>query len=302
MQDLINILKQNFKEEQLLFNEPMKKHTSFKIGGNADIIILPQTIQEIKDIINYCKQFHTNYYIIGNGTNILVRDKGFKGVIIKLLKNFNNIEFIDENTIKAQSGATLNKISKKALENSLAGMEFASGIPGTIGGGICMNAGAYGGELKDIVKNVTVLYKDEIITLENSECEFEYRNSKILKNKMVVLEVEIVLNKGDKQKISDYMNELNLLRNSKQPVQYPSAGSVFKRPVNNFAGKLVMEAGFKGKSVGGACVSEKHCGFIINKGNATCEDVITLIDNIVNEVDKKFGVKLEREVRIIGQE
>lgn len=301
MQDLINIFKQNFKEEQLLFNEPMKKHTSFKIGGNADIIILPKTINEIKTIIKYCLDFNVNYYIVGNGTNLLVKDKGFRGVIIKLLNNFNNIEIINQNIIKASAGATLYKISKTALEHSLTGLEFAFGIPGTIGGGVCMNAGAYGGELKDIVKSVTVLNKDQIITLTNEECNFVYRNSRILQEKMVVLEVELVLSKGDKQKISERMEELIFLRNSKQPVDYPSAGSIFKRPVNNFAGKLIMEAGFKGKKCGGACVSEKHCGFIINYKDATCKDVETLIENITDEVYKQFNVRLEKEVRIIGE-
>lgn len=301
MQQLTGKLKNILSEDQLLFNDPMKNHTSFKIGGNADIIILPRSIEEIKNIINYCLEFSINYYIIGKGTNLLVKDKGFRGVIIKLLNNFNNLEVNGKN-IKACAGVTLQKLAKTALENSLTGLEFSFGIPGTIGGGTCMNAGAYGGELKDVIKSVTVLHKNEVIKLNNSECKFEYRNSIILKEKMIVLEVEIQLENGNKQEISKKMEELIYLRNSKQPIEYPSAGSVFKRPTNNFAGKLIMDAGLKGKSVGGACVSEKHCGFIINKENATCSDVETLIEDVTKKVNEKFNIKLEKEIRIIGEE
>lgn len=301
MQQLTGKLKNILSEDQLLFNDPMKNHTSFKIGGNADIIILPRSIEEIKNIINYCLEFSINYYIIGKGTNLLVKDKGFRGVIIKLLNNFNNLEVNGKN-IKACAGVTLQKLAKTALENSLTGLEFSFGIPGTIGGGTCMNAGAYGGELKDVIKSVTVLHKNEVIKLKNSECKFEYRNSIILKEKMIVLEVEIQLENGNKQEISKKMEELIYLRNSKQPIEYPSAGSVFKRPTNNFAGKLIMDAGLKGKSVGGACVSEKHCGFIINKENATCSDVETLIEDVTKKVNEKFNIKLEKEIRIIGEE
>ena len=296
----MNIFEKILNKDQIFINESMKKHTTFKIGGNADFLLLPNSIQQILDCIKICKENNIDYYIIGNGSNLLVSDKGFRGVIIKLFKNFNNID-INKNIIKAQSGATLSSIAKKAYENSLKGFEFASGIPGTIGGGVCMNAGAYGGELKDIVKQVTVLDNDKILTLTNKNCDFEYRNSKILKDKLIVLEVIIELKEGEKEEILSKMKENNKTRNDKQPVEYPSAGSTFKRPLNNFAGKLIMEAGLAGKSIGDACISEKHCGFIINKGNATCEDVLKLADFTCSQVKSKFNVDLEKEIRVIGE-
>lgn len=287
-------------KEQIFINEPMKNHTTFKIGGNADVLILPYSLEQIIQCINICEQNNINYYVIGNGSNLLVSDKGFRGVIIKIFKNFNKIE-VDNNLIKAQSGATLSSIAKKAYDNCLKGFEFASGIPGTIGGGICMNAGAYGGELKDVIKQVTVLENGKVTTLNNKDCEFEYRNSKILKNKLVVLEAIIELEQGEQTEILSKMKQNNKTRNEKQPVEYPSAGSTFKRPLNNFAGKLIMEAGLAGKSIGGACISEKHCGFIINTGNATCKDVLALADFACKEVKDKFNINLEKEIRVIGE-
>ena len=300
MENLFNKLKHILEENQILKNEPMNKHTTFKVGGNADFLVLPTSINQIKDLINFLEKENINYYIMGNGSNLLVSDKGFKGVIIKMLKNFNNIE-LNGNIIKAQAGATLSAISKFALENSFKGIEFASGIPGTIGGGVCMNAGAYGGELKDVILNVTVLKNGKLEKLENFECEFEYRNSKILRENLIVLEAELLLKKGEKNQILAKMKEINKTRNEKQPIEYPSAGSTFKRPKNNFAGKLIMEAGLKGKCVGGACISEKHCGFIINKGGATCSDILKLADIACQEVSEKFGVDLEKEIRLIGE-
>ncbi len=296
----MDIFEKVLNKEQIFINEPMKKHTTFKIGGNADFLLLPNTVEEIKNIIKICQDNNINYYIVGNGSNLLVSDKGFRGAIIKLFKNFNKIQ-IENNIIKAQSGATLSAIAKKAYDNSLQGLEFASGIPGTIGGGVCMNAGAYGGELKDVIKEVTILKDNEIITLNNKDCEFEYRNSKILKEKLLVLEVTIQLENGIKENILAKMKENNKSRNEKQPVEYPSAGSTFKRPPNNFAGKLIMEAGLAGKTIGGACISKKHCGFIINNGNATCNDVLTLADFACKQVKEKFNINLEKEIRVIGE-
>ncbi len=296
----MNIFEKVLSKEQIFINEPMKKHTTFKIGGNADILILPYTLEQIIECIQICEQNNIEYYVIGNGSNLLVSDKGFRGVIIKLFKNFNKIE-LDKNIIKVQSGATLSAIAKKAYDNSLKGFEFASGIPGTIGGGVCMNAGAYGGELKDVIKQVTVLEDNKVTILNNKECEFEYRNSKILKNKLIVLEVLIELEQGNKDEILAKMKENNKIRNEKQPVEYPSAGSTFKRPPNNFAGKLIMEAGLAGKTIGGACISKKHCGFIINNGNATCEDVLELADFACKQVKDKFNINLEKEIRVIGE-
>lgn len=301
MENLIDNIKEFLKEEQILKNEPMSKHTTFRIGGKADIVLFPQSIEEIKKCIDYCEENNINYYVIGNGSNLLVSDKGFKGIIIKIFKNFNNIE-ANRNTIKAQAGATLSAISKFALEKSLSGFEFASGIPGTIGGGVCMNAGAYGGELKDIIKSVTVIENGKITKLKNSECQFEYRNSRILKEKLTVLEAEIELKNGNREEILSKMKEINKTRNEKQPIEYPSAGSTFKRPLNNFAGKLIMEAGLKGRNVGGAYISEKHCGFIVNKGGATCKDVLELAEIACKEVKEKFNINLEKEIRIIGEQ
>lgn len=301
MGNLFKDLKEILSESQILKNEPMFKHTTFKIGGNADFLVLPQNIQEIKKLIDFCINKKINYYVIGNGSNLLVSDSGFKGIIIKILKNFNDIK-INQNKIKAKAGATLSSISRTAMQNSLSGFEFAAGIPGTIGGGVCMNAGAYGGELKDVISSVTVIDENQNIkVLNNIQCEFEYRNSKILKNKMTVLEVEIDLNFDDKFKIMEKMKNFNKTRNEKQPIEYPSAGSTFKRPKNNFAGKLIMEAGLAGKTIGGACISEKHCGFIINKGGATCSDVLKLADIACKEVFEKFGINLEKEIRLIGE-
>ena len=296
----MNIFEKVLSKEQIFINEPMKKHTTFKIGGNADILILPYTLEQIIECIQICEQNNIEYYVIGNGSNLLVSGKGFRGVIIKLFKNFNKIE-LDKNVIKVQSGATLSAIAKKAYDNSLKGFEFASGIPGTIGGGVCMNAGAYGGELKDVIKQVTVLEDNKVTILNNKECEFEYRNSKILKNKLIVLEVLIELEQGNKDEILAKMKENNKIRNEKQPVEYPSAGSTFKRPPNNFAGKLIMEAGLAGKTIGGACISKKHCGFIINNGNATCKDVLELADFACKQVKDKFNINLEKEIRVIGE-
>ena len=297
MLELKNAFKNKFTN--VLFDEPMKKHTTFKIGGNADVFIIPNDSGEIIDAIKLCEEFKAPFYIIGNGSNILVGDGGINGVVIQIFKNMGNIG-VNGNIIKAEGGALLSLISRKALEEGLTGLEFASGIPGTVGGGVCMNAGAYGGEMKDIISKVVVLKNGEILELSNEESEFEYRNSCILKNGMIVLEAEMVLQKGKADEIKEKMFEFNRLRSEKQPLEFPSAGSAFKRPEGYFAGKLIMDSGLRGYSVGGASVSEKHCGFIINKGNATAKDVITLIEDVKRIVNDKFGVMLKPEIRFIG--
>ncbi len=297
MLELKNAFKNKFAN--VLFDEPMKKHTTFKIGGNADVFIIPNDSGEIIDAIKLCEEFKAPFYIIGNGSNILVGDGGINGVVIQIFKNMGNIG-VNGNIIKAEGGALLSLVSRKALEEGLTGLEFASGIPGTVGGGVCMNAGAYGGEMKDIISKVVVLKNGEILELSNEESEFEYRNSCILKNGMIVLEAEMVLQKGKADEIKEKMFEFNRLRSEKQPLEFPSAGSAFKRPEGYFAGKLIMDSGLRGYSVGGASVSEKHCGFIINKGNATAKDVITLIDDVKRIVNDKFGVMLKPEIRFIG--
>ncbi len=291
MLELKNAFKNKFAN--VLFDEPMKKHTTFKIGGNADVFIIPNDSGEIIDAIKLCEEFKAPFYIIGNGSNILVGDGGINGVVIQIFKNMGNIG-VNGNIIKAEGGALLSLVSRKALEEGLTGLEFASGIPGTVGGGVCMNAGAYGGEMKDIISKVVVLKNGEILELSNEESEFEYRNSCIL------LEAEMVLQKGKADEIKEKMFEFNRLRSEKQPLEFPSAGSAFKRPEGYFAGKLIMDSGLRGYSVGGASVSEKHCGFIINKGNATAKDVITLIDDVKRIVNDKFGVMLKPEIRFIG--
>ena len=297
MLELKNAFKNKFAN--VLFDEPMKKHTTFKIGGNADVFIIPNDSGEIIDAIKLCEEFKAPFYIIGNGSNIHVGDGGINGVVIQIFKNMGNIG-VNGNIIKAEGGALLSLISRKALEEGLTGLEFASGIPGTVGGGVCMNAGAYGGEMKDIISKVVVLKNGEILELSNEESEFEYRNSCILKNGMIVLEAEMVLQKGKADEIKEKMFEFNRLRSEKQPLEFPSAGSAFKRPEGYFAGKLIMDSGLRGYSVGGASVSEKHCGFIINKGNATAKDVITLIEDVKRIVNDKFGVMLKPEIRFIG--
>lgn len=299
MTEILNKIKAAISEDRILLNEPMKKHTTFKIGGNADIFVMPRSCEEIAEIIKVCKELKVPYYVIGNGSNLLVKDGGFRGVIIQLFRAFSNI-CVQNDTIVAQAGALMSSIGSLALKNNLTGFEFAAGIPGTVGGGVCMNAGAYGGELKDVVTRVKVLYNGEIVTLSNEECGFDYRTSNIQKNNMLVLEVEIRLQQGEYASIKEVMSDLAKKRSEKQPLEYPSAGSTFKRPQGYFAGKLIDDAGLRGFSVGDAQVSQKHCGFVINKGNATAEQVIELMNRVSCKVKQQFGVELEPEVRIIG--
>lgn len=287
-------------KENITVNEPMSKHTTFRIGGNADVFVTPQSEEDIADILEYVNENNIPYYIIGNGSNILVKDKGFRGVIIQLYKNFSNI-YVEGNVIRAQAGALLSAVSRTAMENSLKGMECLSGIPGTIGGAVCMNAGAYGGEIKDIVTKVRVIRNGKIETIDNASAEFCYRGSRIMRENMTVIEAEICLEEGNKEEILSRMKELMNQRNSKQPVELPSAGSTFKRPEGYFAAKLIDDSGLRGFSIGGAQVSTKHCGFVVNTGGATAEDVTKLMKNVTDTVMEKFGVKLEPEVRIIGE-
>ena len=280
-------------------NEPLSRHTTFKIGGAADIFAMPRTAEELVFAIKLCKENNIAYYIIGNGSNLLVRDKGFRGCIIR--PDFKELT-LDGNKITAGAGVMLSAAARLAAENSLTGMEFASGIPGTIGGGVCMNAGAYGGELKDIIEYVKILDKDlNIKTLSCEDAAFGYRTSGIMKSGAIVLETAFVLKKGNKAEITEKMNTLNAQRREKQPLEYPSAGSTFKRPEGYFAGKLIDDCGLRGFAVNDAQVSEKHCGFVVNKGNATAKDVLELMDSVQKKVFDKFGVTLEPEVRIIGE-
>lgn len=290
-----------FSPDKIKINEPMAGHTTFKTGGPADIMLLPESAEEITEAIKICKNNSLPCILIGNGSNLLVRDKGIRGVVIKLGKGFSRIE-VKDCRVRAQAGALLSTVANAAYKASLKGMEFAAGIPGSIGGAVCMNAGAYGGEMKDIIKEVTVFDGEKIKTISNNEAEFEYRNSRIMKEKMTVLEAVMELEKGETEEIKALMDELAARRREKQPLDKPSAGSTFKRPEGHFAGKLIEEAGLRGFSIGGAQVSEKHCGFVVNRGGATSRDILELIDEIKRRVYDNSGVMLECEVRLIGEE
>ena len=288
-------------KDRVLVDEPMKRHTTFRIGGPADFFLLPSTVDEVRGILEICREEELPYFILGNGSNLLVSDKGYRGVIIQLYRNFSNIS-VEGNEICASSGALLSQIAAAARNASLTGFEFAGGIPGTLGGAVFMNAGAYGGELKDVLKEAVVMTEQgEILTLPVEKLDMGYRTSRIKKAGYLVLEARLVLEQGDMDKIRDITKDLTEKRVSKQPLEYPSAGSTFKRPEGYFAGKLIMDAGLRGYQVGDAQVSEKHCGFVINKGNATAADVLTLIENVREKVQEQFGVTLEPEVIFLGE-
>ncbi len=286
--------------DRLLLKEPMSLHTTFKIGGPADVMLLPSSAEEVASAVKLLESSGEPYIIMGKGSNLLVGDLGIRGAVIKLSSEFGKITVSGTN-VRAQSGASLASVASICLKNSLTGFEFASGIPGTIGGGAAMNAGAYGGELKDTIKSLTVLKDGHISILENADCGFGYRTSRIMQEGMIVLEAEFGLSLGEYKKIAEKMGELSSKRNEKQPLEYPSAGSTFKRPEGYFAGKLIEDCGLKGYSIGGAEVSEKHSGFVINKGGASARDVVRLIEHIQNEVMKKFDVRLEPEIRFVGE-
>ena len=289
-------LKNIIPEERIKADEPMKLHTTFRIGGPAKYFVIPETKEEVKEIIACCKNADMPYYILGNGSNLLVSDKGYEGVVIQIFKNMNQIT-LDGDTITSQAGAILSSVANKALDAGLTGFEFAAGIPGTLGGACVMNAGAYGGEMKDVLVSVTVLTPEgDFLTIPKEELELGYRTSIIAKKNYIVLEAKIKLTKGEKEAIKARMDELKVQRTTKQPLEYPSAGSTFKRPVGYFAGKLIQDAGLRGFQVGGAQVSEKHAGFIINRSNATTKDVRDLVKEIQDIVSEKTGYTLECEL------
>lgn len=299
--DFYNQLINCIDKERVLLDEPMKQHTTFRVGGNADYFVIPQSAEEVKNIVALCKEADMPYYILGNGSNLLVGDKGYRGVIIQIYKEMNHIR-IEDDKVFAQAGALLSRVGTATLEAELTGFEFAAGIPGTVGGAVVMNAGAYGGEMKDIIASATVLTQDgDIITINKEDLELGYRTSVIAKKGYVVLEAEYQLQKGDKEAIRARMDELKVQRVTKQPLEYPSAGSTFKRPEGYFAGKLIRDAGLRGFQVGGAEVSEKHCGFVINKDQATAADIQELMRQVSDKVMQEFGVKLEPEVKTLGE-
>lgn len=296
-----NELKKVLSERQVKTGEPMEMHTTFRVGGPADYFVLPETKEELRDVVSLCKREDMPYYILGNGSNLLVSDKGYRGVIIQIFKSMNKIR-VDGNCIYAQAGALLSAIASRALEKSLKGFEFASGIPGTLGGACVMNAGAYGGEMKQVLRQVTVLDAEgNIAVIPSEELEMGYRTSVIAKEGHIVLEAVIELKEGDEKEIRELMEELKNKRVEKQPLEYPSAGSTFKRPEGYFAGKLIQDSGLRGFSVGGAQVSEKHCGFVINKDHATAADIAELMRRVSECVEEKFGVALEPEVKRLGE-
>lgn len=289
--------------ENVLVNEPMKFHTSFRVGGPADVLVSPRDTEEFVDIVRYCRGNGIQFFVMGKGTNLVVRDGGIRGVVIKTCDGLNRFWVNAGGMVEAEAGAHLRKIAAAAYENALAGFEFAAGIPGTLGGAVIMNAGAYGREMKDVVVETMCLDdRGDMITLAGKRHGFEYRGSLMKKKGYIVLKSVIKLVHGEKAKISRIMSELAKKRREKQPLGLPSAGSIFKRPDGYFAGKLIEECGLKGTIVGGAQVSEKHCGFIINRGNATATDIIKLIEHIRNEIVNKFGVDLQPEVRIVGED
>lgn len=290
-------------KENLYYNEPMAKHTSFKIGGPADVFIKVDNIEELKETLDLSKKNQIPLTIIGNGSNILVTDKGIRGITAKL--NLKDIEIKNENNkqiIKVEAGVPVGLLAQKLLKEEITGFEELSGIPGTIGGAVIMNAGAHGKELKDILKKVTAMdYNGNIHEFTNEECLFSYRNSRFQKEKYIILQVTLELEKGNSTEIKEKMDEYMQFRKEKQPIEYPNAGSTFKRGEDFVTAKLIDEAGLKGYKVGGAQVSEKHAGFIVNVDNATAKDVIELTDYIKEKIEEKFGKKINLEIQIIGE-
>ena len=287
--------------ERVLTNEPMDRHISFRAGGPADVFFMPANAQELASAIEIGRQEGVRVHMIGAGTNLVVPSEGVRGLVIALGDHFSRVER-EGNVIKAQAGAKLSRIAQEALGASLTGLEFAAGIPGTMGGGAAMNAGAYGGQLSDCITKVQALIDGRVETLSAAGMEFGSRTSMPLKKGAVVLWAEMTLQAGDKEAIGETMRELNRRRREKQPLEFPSAGSTFKRPEGYFAGALIEQAGLKGLCVGGAQVSEKHAGFIINKGGAKGDDILGLIALVQKKVYENSGVRLEREVRVLGRD
>ncbi len=288
-------------KENIKINESLKKYTMTQLGGNADILVMPETEEEVEAIVQYTYNHQIPLLILGNGSNMIVRDGGVRGIVMNLSK-LNQIK-IEGTEVYAQSGALIMDVSKKAAEASLTGLEFACGIPGSVGGAMAMNAGAYGGEINDIIVHSTVLTREgKRLVLSKEELELGYRKSIIAQKNYIVLSSLFRLEKGNKEEIDAKIADLTYKRQSKQPLEYPSAGSVFKRPPGYFAGKLIQDSGLQGKGVGRAEVSTKHAGFIINKGNATATDYIETIKMVQKVVKEKFGVELELEVKIVGED
>ncbi|WP_313527252.1 UDP-N-acetylmuramate dehydrogenase [Anaerotignum sp.] len=301
MDSVVEALRNKIGQDSVLTGEPMSGHTTFRTGGPADIFIMPGCAEDVKTSIQILKDFEVPFMVIGNGSNLLVSDKGIRGAVIQIGGKMSGVE-VDGENVYAEGGVLLAALSAKVAENALSGLEFASGIPGTIGGAVTMNAGAYGGEMRDVLVSVEVLTKDlEIKTIPVKDLELSYRHSILPTEGYILLRATLKLINGNPEAIRSRLTELSEQRREKQPLQYPSAGSTFKRPEGYFAGKLIQDAGLKGKSIGGAQVSEKHAGFVINTGKATTQDILDLITFCQKTVHEKFGVWLETEVKIVGE-
>lgn len=284
---------------RVLENEPLARHTTFRVGGPADVLFLPESAEELRQAMELAREAGEDCLVIGNGSNLLVRDGGVRGLVIKLAGPMSGVS-VEGTAIRAQAGASLSQVSRAALQASLTGLEFASGIPGSLGGALAMNAGAYGGELSQVVREATVLMDGGVQTLSREELAMGYRTTRVLREGGIVLSAVLDLKEGDASQIAETMDELNRRRREKQPLSFPSAGSTFKRPEGYFAGALIEQAGLKGYAIGGAQVSEKHAGFLINRGGATASDLLRLIEYVQERVYAQSGVRLETEVRICG--
>ncbi len=298
--DFIALAKDIAGNGNVFINEKMEKHTTFRVGGPATCFVTPDSAEVLVQLVSECRKNNIPYYIIGNGSNLLVSDEGFDGIIIKIGRKMSNIS-IKDNIITAEAGVLLSALGVFAAGKNLTGFEFAAGIPGTLGGGCVMNAGAYGGELKDVLVSVKAITpQGDVVNFSVDELEMGYRTSKFLDKDYVILQADIKLSAGVKSEIEARMSELAFMRKDKQPLELPNAGSTFKRPEGHFAGKLIEDAGLKGKGIGGACVSEKHAGFVVNYNNATAQDIYDTIQYVIHEVNKNSGIILEPEIRIIG--
>ncbi|UFT99752.1 UDP-N-acetylmuramate dehydrogenase [Radiobacillus kanasensis] len=300
-QDIYEKLVHITSKENVMVNEELKNHTYTKLGGKADYLVTPETYEEVQKIVKLSNKDNIPFTLLGNGSNLIVKDGGIRGIVL-VLKRFKEIK-VENHAVIAQSGGAIIDVSRFALEQNLKGLEFACGIPGTVGGALFMNAGAYGGEIKDVLEYAVVVDREgEILKLDASDLDLDYRTSNIPERGLIVLEAHFTLSPGKYSDIKEIMDDLTFKRESKQPLEFPSCGSVFKRPPGYFAGKLIQDSELQGKGIGGAEVSTKHAGFIVNKNNATATEYISVIEMVQKTVKEKFGVDLEREVKIIGED
>ncbi len=301
--DIYEYIQKIVPPEDVMRNEPLKKHTTFRVGGEAEVLIKISQREQLLRLVPFFKKLEIDFFIIGNGSNVLVSDKGYQGVVLQIGERMDEVS-VDGNRITVQAGALMSKTAAIAMDHNLAGMEFASGIPGTVGGGIMMNAGAYGGEMEQITESVLIMDEaGELMELNHDTMEFGYRTSVVKNRPYIVLEAVLGLQPGDAEEIraKQFRTPRPPPRREKQPLEYPSAGSTFKRPDGHYAGKLIMDAGMRGFRIGGACVSEKHCGFVINRGNATAADILEVIKEVQDRVYERFDVILEQEVVCLGE-